>query len=213
MENPEVATFVASTSQEDRAGDVIDQTGWDLDHYHKNPVVLFSHQWHLPPVGKSLQTWVDPSAEGERLLATIRFAPTDLGRELALLAADGYLRAVSVGFRPIQWEVRRDSRTGAALGAHFLRQELLEISVVSLPANPQALRKRYPELTTAWQAIKWNQREPDESVLGPRRNLLPPPFVTSSPVVERGPAEAESVPPIDFIREFKEALKKEDHDY
>lgn len=155
MENPDTVTFVASTSDEDRAGDIIDQQGWDLEHYQKNPVVLLSHQWHLPPVGKALKTWVanehsaiSPQRSGTsppqgtgRLMATVRFAPTPLGRELALLTADGYLRAVSVGFRPIEWEVRRDPRTGFALGAHFHRQELLEISVVSLPANPEALRK------------------------------------------------------------------------
>ena len=36
-------TFVVSTAQVDRAGDQIDQNGWDLEGYTRNPVVLLSH--------------------------------------------------------------------------------------------------------------------------------------------------------------------------
>jgi hypothetical protein len=49
----------------------------------------------------------------------------------------GYINAVSVGFQPIEWEMAKSpDRRG---GIDFIKQELLEISVVSLPANANAL--------------------------------------------------------------------------
>ena len=55
------------------------------------------------------------------------------------LYRQGYQQGVSVGFRPLRFEERRDARTGAFLGIRFLEQELLEISAVPVPANRSAL--------------------------------------------------------------------------
>ena len=46
-----------------------------------------------------------------------------------------------MGFRPIQYEMRRDSKTWEVAGIHFIEQELLEISAAPVPANQNALRK------------------------------------------------------------------------
>jgi len=134
-EHPTTFTFIASTGDADRNGNVLDITGWDLRNYRANPVVLFNHNWDLPPVGKATIT-----AEPNRLLAKIEFAPTPLGRELALLNADGYLRAISVAARPLEWEVRRHPEHGFPIGIHSHRQELLELSIVAVPANPATVQ-------------------------------------------------------------------------
>ena len=47
----------------------------------------------------------------------------------------GFLRATSVGFRPLRFE--RNAQRG---GNDFKEQELLEFSVVPVGANPQAVR-------------------------------------------------------------------------
>ena len=44
--------FVASTANPDRYGDVVDQKGWDLRAYNRNPVVLFNHNPSQMPIGK-----------------------------------------------------------------------------------------------------------------------------------------------------------------
>ena len=44
--------FVASTASPDRYGDVVDQKGWDLSAYNRNPVVLFNHNPSQMPIGK-----------------------------------------------------------------------------------------------------------------------------------------------------------------
>jgi HK97 family phage prohead protease len=128
--------FVASTGDADRNGNVLDLDGWDLANYRANPVVLFNHNWDLPPVGRTSRLYT----EGNRLLAQVEFAPTPLGQELALLNADGYLRAISVGARPLEWEIRRHPEHGFPIGIHSHRHELLELSIVAIPANPATVR-------------------------------------------------------------------------
>ena len=130
-------SFVVSNDDVDRHGDVISLQGWRLQSYLKNPVFLWAHDYTRPAIGRTRELW----AEGNNLMARVEFAPTDFAREVADLYRNGYQRGVSVGFRPIRYELRRDADTGKALGVRFLEQELLEISAAPVPANQGALRK------------------------------------------------------------------------
>ena len=47
-------SFVASTATPDRYGDIIDQRGWDLENYKKNPVVLLNHDSSQLPIGRGV---------------------------------------------------------------------------------------------------------------------------------------------------------------
>ena len=131
-------TFVLSTDDVDRHGDVVSADGWRLEAYLRNPVLLWAHDYRHPAIGRAVSVWTEP----HRLLAKMEFAPTAFAQEVASLYACGFQWGVSVGFRPIRWEERRDSRTGAYLGLHYLEQELLEVSAVPVPANRQALRRQ-----------------------------------------------------------------------
>lgn len=128
-------TFVASTGAVDRHGDTVAPEGWRLDAYRENPVVLWAHDYRRPAIGRAQSVWRD----GGALLARLEFAPTEFAREVEGLYRQGYQQGVSVGFRPLRFEERRDARTGAFLGIRFLEQELLEISAVPVPANRGAL--------------------------------------------------------------------------
>ena len=130
-------TFVISTDEVDRHGDVIAADGWNLDSYRKNPVFLWAHDYARPVIGKAVDIWGEP----HRLMAKIQFAPTEFAQEVAGLYETGYQRGVSVGFKPLKYEERRDEKTGAFLGIQFLEQELLETSAVPVPANRNALRR------------------------------------------------------------------------
>lgn len=130
-------SFVASTQGADRYGDTIDQTGWVTDSFEKNPVLLWAHSYSTPPVGKvgALDKTGDLTAKA------CEFTPKEMhafGDQVGQMVRAGFLNTVSVGFMPLEWEERYDEG-GRFLGYHFKRMELLEISVVPVPANPQAL--------------------------------------------------------------------------
>ena len=130
-------TFVLSTDDVDRHGDVVSADGWRLEAYLRNPVLLWAHDYRHPAIGRAVSVWTEP----HRLLAKMEFAPGAFAQEVAALYACGFQWGVSVGFRPIRWEERRDARTGAFLGLRYLEQELLEVSAVPVPANREALRR------------------------------------------------------------------------
>ena len=130
-------TFVISSEEVDRHGDVILAEGWRLAAYQRNPVFLWAHDYTRPVIGRAVSVWPEP----EQLLARMEFAPTDFAREVASLYRNGYQQGVSVGFKPLRYEERRQEKTGAFLGIRFLEQELLEVSAVPVPANRSALRR------------------------------------------------------------------------
>ena len=136
-ESEQQMTFVISNEEVDRHGDVIMAAGWQLESYQKNPVFLWAHDYARPVIGRASSVWRDPG----RLLANIEFAPTEFAQEVATLYRQNYQKGVSVGFRPIRFEERRQEQTGAFLGIRFLEQELLEVSAVPVPANRTALRR------------------------------------------------------------------------
>lgn len=130
-------TFVISGEEVDRHGDVVVAAGWQLAAYRQNPVFLWAHDYTRPVIGRALAVWPEPGL----LLARMEFAPTEFAAEVAALYRSGYQQGVSVGFRPLRYEERRQESTGAFLGIRFLEQELLEVSAVPVPANRQALRR------------------------------------------------------------------------
>ena len=126
--------FVLSDDTIDRYGDVIEADGWDLSWFRKNPVALFGHNSSFP-----IGTWSNLRVEGGKLLGRLNLAARGTSQridELIALVEQGILRAVSVGFQPIESEPIEGSKMG---GRRYLRQELLETSLVSVPANPAAL--------------------------------------------------------------------------
>ncbi len=137
-----LSAVVGSTDVLDRAGDRINQDGWILGNFKKlNPVILWGHnvREERPPIGKALKVWIDGKGTRKaRLMFQVKFDLQDeFAAEIFRKVKDGFLNTVSVGFKPIEWEdLDGDSFFG---GRKFLKQELLELSFVSVPANPQAV--------------------------------------------------------------------------
>ena len=125
--------FVASEESEDRHGDVIAADGWDFKHYKKNPVLMFSHDYSIAPLGTMGKVW----KEDKQILAMPKWDDEDeFAKFIKGKYERGVMRAVSVGFRPLEYEESKDGK-----GVRFLKQELLEISAVAIPAHPAALQK------------------------------------------------------------------------
>jgi HK97 family phage prohead protease len=129
-------TFAISSPSVDRMGDTIAVAGWKLDNYRKNPVVLFGHDASSLPVAKATKVWI----EGDRLMAEAEFTPKGMARfndTVFDMLKGGFLNATSVGFAPLRYAFTDDPQR--RFGIDFLEQELLEFSVVPVPANPDAL--------------------------------------------------------------------------
>lgn len=128
--------MVASTETLDRYDEVIRASGWDLTNYEKNPVIQNCHQYGdvIFTLGKALMTKVS----GTALIQRWQFASdvNPMARLTFGLYKGGYLNASSVGFIPLKWVNGQKSGEPART---YTRQELLEVSAVSIPANPAAL--------------------------------------------------------------------------
>lgn len=132
--------FVASTATPDRMGDVVDQDSWDLGNYKQNPVILWAHDYSLPPVGRAVFCEV---VEGQLEIEVEWDTGSELGATVARQFKEGFLSAGSVGFRPSSAVPRaslpeEDPRHGQ-YGYVFYGCELLEFSAVPVPANAEAL--------------------------------------------------------------------------
>lgn len=126
--------FVMSTDSPDRMGDVVEQD-WKLGDFRKNPIALFNHA-SSQPIG----VWEQVKKEGSRLVGRLKLAKegtSDLIDTLRSLVEQRILRAVSVGFRPSKAEPldEKDPWGGYRLSGN----SLLECSLVSIPANAEAL--------------------------------------------------------------------------
>lgn len=134
----------------DRDKEVVDPKGAILDNYRKNPVVLYNHNTNIPPIGKNL--WIRTSEDG--IVAKTQFASTEFAKDIQRLFEGGYLNAFSIRFIPLDWEevtIREARAKGIkipeAIGYSdddvvrvYTKWELLEYSVVPIPANPEAVR-------------------------------------------------------------------------
>jgi HK97 family phage prohead protease len=185
--------FIGSTDAVDRYGDVVDVQGWDLKNFKKNPVILFAHNYSQPPVGKAIDV-----QKGDKGLTFRVHYPTDEEINAAgwpanhptpetvyRLYKSGLMKAVSVGFQglksePIRGEVD-ESGFQPRTGTHYLKQELYELSMVPVPANPEAVMNAVQKgIITADQAKAFEASEekapvdevPPEKEYGPINQRL-----------------------------------------
>jgi HK97 family phage major capsid protein/HK97 family phage prohead protease len=151
-----IATFpaVITTTRQDLDGDVLETAGAELD---PRAALLWQHLPDLP-IGRLLDV-------GERtdwrLTGRFAIADTALGQDAALLAEHGALR-ISHGFLPSKWEPL-DSDDPFA-GYHILEFKILEVSLVSIPSNPDAVIEAFSReklahpLVKAWAGVRFENR-------------------------------------------------------
>lgn len=123
--------YVMSDERVDRIGDIIEQKGWQLQDFKNNPIAFFNHNSDFP-----IGNWTNVRVEGGQLKGRLNLPPpeSERQRELQGFVKAGVLRAVSVGFSAIEAEPIKGG------GLRFKKQELLECSLVGVPAHAQALQ-------------------------------------------------------------------------
>lgn len=125
-----VLTAVISNDVVDRDKESVNQDGIEFDNYMKNPLVLSNHNPMNDPIGrvKSIRR------EGSQTVADIQFTPENVnpeGYKKYMLYKGGFLNAFSIGFRELEDFIDKGVR-------ELKRIELLELSAVTIPANPDA---------------------------------------------------------------------------
>jgi HK97 family phage prohead protease/HK97 family phage major capsid protein len=133
IDKSEGMDFILSDATPDRFDDVVVAEGWQLANFKKNPIALFNHDASFV-IGK----WDNLHVEKAALRGRLKMAPAGTSAridELRKLVEAGILKAVSVGFRPIEHKPRGSPSTGSM----YTKSELVETSLVAIPANPNAL--------------------------------------------------------------------------
>lgn len=129
---------VASTDILDRHGERINQEGWDLKNFKKNPVMLWGHDHNEIAVGNARNIHIERASGTPRLVFTPDFhEKTEKARALKALFEEGWLNSFSVGFIPKEFDGKENT---------YLKQELLEISAVNVPANAEATMLAFKHL-------------------------------------------------------------------
>lgn len=142
--NGRIVRFIGSDESMDRDGDTISVDGWDVKDYMKNPIVLYGHDYYALPIAKTISVSVDKRAR--QLLFDVEFPTIEelstnpkTPSEHALrvdaiynMAKAGILNTVSVGFKGLDYEPTQTGR-------HYIKQSLMELSIVPIPANPNAV--------------------------------------------------------------------------
>jgi HK97 family phage prohead protease len=153
--------FVISTSAIDRHGTIINPEGWDLKSFRSNPIMAYQHNTHSTDPDDILGTW-EIRVEDGQLVGKPVFEPSELNEKADKVrrkVEHGTLRAVSVGFIPRAWHWG-DKKKGERSDVLYLDEnELLEVSIVAVPSNPEALKRSVDELRKEIPAPKVEQEK------------------------------------------------------
>ncbi|MBO6509502.1 MAG: HK97 family phage prohead protease [Roseibium sp.] len=138
------ANFVMSAQAVDRVGDVVRTAGLDTSEFEKNPVGLLFHASRSWPVGQwsELRKIKGRSPRLEGRMTFLEEGTLDEADKAANLVQVGVLRACSIGFMPKEWEWILDEEGRNTYGIDFKESELIECSIVPVPAHPAALVKQ-----------------------------------------------------------------------
>ena len=162
-EEQRMVEFVASTGAVDTYGTVLPPDMWDLSRYARNGVVGYQHDIYYSDdpdnvIGRG-EAYV---ADGE-LRIRIYFEPEDLNRKADKVYRKvlfGSINAVSVGFRataPGHWGRQMDGEDPDVY--YYNGQELMEVSVVNVPSNPDATKRSAAEELARYE----REPEPEET--------------------------------------------------
>jgi HK97 family phage prohead protease len=131
---PAVMDFIGSDGSVDRYNERIEPDGWQLDNFRANPVIPDCHDYSS--IASILGRAQSVAVVGGKLVNRVEFCiDNPLGNLAWKMAKGGFIKSQSVGFIPLEWT----NGTGKDQPDRtYTSVELLEISLVVVPANPGA---------------------------------------------------------------------------
>jgi len=145
--------IIVSTRQLDRDQEIVMPRGLDLGEWKKTGVIIPGHDYSQMPIGKAVWVGVNdygvkmhieaaPTAEGEKLLALAKFMP--LTASIGMGPGE-YLRAGTPEYDKATSKMLKEwteftVKTLAELRGIISKATLWEVSIVSVPANSNAVQ-------------------------------------------------------------------------
>jgi hypothetical protein len=134
-------SMIGSTPSVDRDGDTINQSGWDLKAFRQNPVVQWAHNHSIPAIGRANKFTKTKDALDFKEIEFPKEGIHPFADMIFELVTSKFIKMGSVGFIPTKFE-QREQEEGEAFSwapTKFLKQELLEFSIVNVGSNRDAL--------------------------------------------------------------------------
>lgn len=156
-----IIEMIGSTEDYDRVGDKMFMAGANLQNYLKNPVILANHNYGCGEKPTVIGRALNVNIQGSQMVFKIQFAETDNGKEWFYLYANKYMNASSIGFIPVKYKPNDQG------GYDFTEWELLELSLVAVPCNPNAIQRAFEDgkISKAFfDAINKNNEEDIENM-------------------------------------------------
>lgn len=135
-----------STEATDRGGDIMRAVGGDFANYMKNPVVLLGHNYSDLPIAKTTEINIIPGKGVRARFQFPEFGLYDKADTTRKLWDAGFLNAASIGFNPRKSVNLEPEKPWGP--QEYLEWELLEWSIVVVPANQDALRLALDNIET-----------------------------------------------------------------
>ena len=137
--------FRITETKLDRMSEVVVSAGGQLKNWKANPQVFFGHRsWSLP-IGMGVPSTVD---QNDKFIEVDKIFDDDGTDEFSTLVSlklqKGFLTRSSIGFMPI--EISEEPMFPKQKGVTYLKWELLESSVVPIPALVSAGRVKQDEI-------------------------------------------------------------------
>jgi len=120
------------TEEVARDGMVLDADGLDTSAFEQNPVVLWSHGTDPRRGDEPIARASNIRRNGDGMLADVTFAEDEFAQRIKRKVEDGFVNAVSVGWRTEDIDQSGDAPT-------VTRSDMTEFSFVAVPADTQAL--------------------------------------------------------------------------
>ena len=193
--------MVVAANERSRNGDELNLRGVAFKNYLKNPVVLWAHDsFGGVPIGKTLE--IDHDDQG-RIVADFQFNSEDpFAARVENAWNGGFIRAASIRYLPTKVvEVR--GKAGEVERFRIEESELLEWSLVPIPADPDSVRAAARALNLPEEIFRGLEPDPSEtsSETGPDQEP-----VSNQPPAAAAPS-ADAADAIIRITERVEALE------
>jgi len=146
--------FVISTEARDSYGTVFLMSGWELERYQNNPVVLFNHDAREVD---SVVGYSEVRIEDGKLIGKVYFEDAELNPladKLYRKIKAGTIRGASIRAGVLDARMGDKAKGEDKETLYFTRQELMEWSIVTLNSNPDAVARNQKTIEELREQVK-----------------------------------------------------------